>query len=276
MYEIDNATAATVMPTPGAVGPNPGGFFTVGNPGTGTPATVVDADWFNAVQEELANAIRGAGITLSKTNRSQLLAAIQAVPSGRLLNVQVFTASGTYTPTPGTNTIEIEVQGAGGAGGGAPATASSQTSMGGGGGAGAWAWLRQVGSIVTQTVTVGTGGVGVSGAAGGNGGASSFGAVLAANGGGGGPVAGPQATTNYYTVAGGTGGVIGATGTRKCAGLPGTVELIATNSGLQSPPVLGTSQGAGGGGAGTSNGASLAAQVGNAGQNGIVIVREYA
>lgn len=77
MYRIDNATAATVIPTPGAVGPNPNGFFTVG--GGVVPATIVDADWANATQEEICNAITGAGITLSKTTRTQLFAAIQAL-----------------------------------------------------------------------------------------------------------------------------------------------------------------------------------------------------
>jgi hypothetical protein len=46
MYQVDSATAATTLPTPAAVGPNPGGFFTNGNPGT-VPATVVDQDIMN-------------------------------------------------------------------------------------------------------------------------------------------------------------------------------------------------------------------------------------
>jgi hypothetical protein len=77
MYQIDNGTAATVMPTPGPVGPNPNGFFTSGNPATAVPATTVDADWLNAVQDELANAVSGSGQTLSKTNQNQLLQTIQ-------------------------------------------------------------------------------------------------------------------------------------------------------------------------------------------------------
>lgn len=75
MYRIDNATAATVQPAPGAVGPKPNGFFTVG--GGVVPPTIVDADWANAVQEELGQAVEGAGLTLDKTKNNQLLAAVQ-------------------------------------------------------------------------------------------------------------------------------------------------------------------------------------------------------
>ncbi len=64
MHQIDHATAAA------------GGLFTEGDPVSGTPGTVVTDDWLNAVQLEIANAIRGAGIALDKANNSQLLAAI--------------------------------------------------------------------------------------------------------------------------------------------------------------------------------------------------------
>lgn len=77
MYRIDNATAipnGSGVPTPAAVGPQPNGFFT--NSGVGQ--TIVDGDWANAVQEEICGAIEGSGLTLSKTNRAQLLAAIKA------------------------------------------------------------------------------------------------------------------------------------------------------------------------------------------------------
>lgn len=53
--------------------------FTSGNPSTAVPATVVSADWLNAVQEEIAAVILGAGITLNKPDNTQLLAAIRAL-----------------------------------------------------------------------------------------------------------------------------------------------------------------------------------------------------
>jgi hypothetical protein len=204
------------------------------------------------------------------------LQAGRGIQPGRLLNVQIFNTAGTstYTPTPGTNTIEVEVQGGGGAGGGCPATGSSQISLGGGGGAGAWAWLR-ITSPTSQTVTVGAGGTGVSGAAGGNGGASSFGALLAANGGSGGPVAGPSSATSV-TVGSGAGGTVGSTGSRKCAGLAGFQLLSASTSAAAGGVVLGTMQGQGAGGGNGAIPQSTAAQVGPSGQTGGVVIREYA
>lgn len=80
MYRIDNATAVpngSGVPTPAAVGPNPNGYFT--NSGVGQ--TIVDGDWMNAVQEEIAGVIEASGATLSKTNRAQLLAAVKAQAS---------------------------------------------------------------------------------------------------------------------------------------------------------------------------------------------------
>lgn len=77
MHRIDGPAAA------------PGNLFTEGDPGVGTPATVMTDDWANAVQEELCNVITGAGIALSKPSNTQLLAAInvllgQRVPPGAI------------------------------------------------------------------------------------------------------------------------------------------------------------------------------------------------
>ena len=57
----------------------PGNAFTEGNPAVPTPATVVTADWLNAVQEEIAGVIEGAGDTLDKPDNGQLLAAINTL-----------------------------------------------------------------------------------------------------------------------------------------------------------------------------------------------------
>lgn len=53
--------------------------FTEGDPINSIPATVVSADWLNAIQEEIANTIEDAGLTLSKPNNNQLTAAIAAI-----------------------------------------------------------------------------------------------------------------------------------------------------------------------------------------------------
>lgn len=65
MHRID-ADAATV-----------GGLFTDGDPGTGAQATVLDAKWANAVQEEICTVVETAGLTLNDALANQLLAAIR-------------------------------------------------------------------------------------------------------------------------------------------------------------------------------------------------------
>jgi microcystin-dependent protein len=52
-------------------------MFTDGNPATSTPATTVDDDFLNEVQEELVNVVLAAGIALNKGTRTQVRDAIQ-------------------------------------------------------------------------------------------------------------------------------------------------------------------------------------------------------
>lgn len=89
-------------------------------------------------------------------------------PSGRLLNVQVFTSSGTYTPTVGTNTVLINGIGGGGGGGGGGAgnnggpggttSVGSLLSLGGGGGGVAGSSSPGLGgtggAVITATVGI--------------------------------------------------------------------------------------------------------------------------
>lgn len=75
MHRIDGPAAA------------PGGFFTEGDPGTGTPATVVTDDFMNAVQEELVAVAVSAGDPLDKPTNDQVIKAIRkliaaAIPAG--------------------------------------------------------------------------------------------------------------------------------------------------------------------------------------------------
>lgn len=100
------------------------------------------------------------------------------------LNIQTFTASGTYTPTAGMEEAIIEIVGAGGGGSGAPAGEA-----GGGGGAGGYSRRKVTAADVgvSQVVTIGSGGTGgVGNAAGTAGGTTSVGALISATGGGGG------------------------------------------------------------------------------------------
>lgn len=80
MRRIDVPSAAAVAPTPPAAGTE--GFFTNGNPATGTPATEVP-DWFlNMVQEELRAVVVAGGLTPSKTVWTQLRDALAVLYGG--------------------------------------------------------------------------------------------------------------------------------------------------------------------------------------------------
>lgn len=71
MHRIDTPTAQIDKFGVGKNG------FTRGNPQTGVPATALDDDYFDAVQEELAGVIESTGVTLDKGNRTQLLTALK-------------------------------------------------------------------------------------------------------------------------------------------------------------------------------------------------------
>jgi hypothetical protein len=55
------------------------GSFVNGNPFSGIASTIIDAAWCQAVQDEIANVVEGAGFTLTKGTNTQLLAAVQAL-----------------------------------------------------------------------------------------------------------------------------------------------------------------------------------------------------
>lgn len=221
-----------------------------------------------------------------------------ALTPGRLLNVRIFTASGSYTPTAGTNSVIVELLGAGGAGGGIPVSPSYGAGAPGGGGGG-YGRKRITSGFSGVMVTIGTGGIGVANNTGNNGGSSSFGSLLTCTGGTGGGVGSIAGATNVLTA-----GVVGIGGTAtsadiSVAGGNGAVALIgpafaqAGNGGCTeyAPYTYGPStvagtgsvsngtnglanRGAGGSGAfGLNNG--IVATGGNGG-SGLCIVWEYA
>ena len=99
-----------------------------------------------------------------------------------LINVQLITASGTYTKTTGARRALVFATGGGGGGGG-----SGPGGTGGGGGAGGTAIaFSDLTGVSTVTCTIGAGGAGNSGANGASGGATSFGSLAVATGGVGG------------------------------------------------------------------------------------------
>ena len=77
MHRIDEATAVN-------------GLFTDGDPQLGTPGTVVDADWLNAVQEEIANVIEAAGEELVKADNTQLSTVIAGLISAAITANKVY------------------------------------------------------------------------------------------------------------------------------------------------------------------------------------------
>lgn len=220
------------------------------------------------------------------------------VSAGRLLNIQKFTTSGTYTPTPGTNSVIAEVIGGGGAGGGAVAAAAGQGAAGGGGGSGSRGISTRITSGFSGTaVTVGAGGAGTVGGAGGNGGTSSFGSFISAPGGSGAiagaSIPGPGFGQQGFGATFPTGSAIltAAPGFTAKPGVVYSSAVVFTGQGAdtiygQGGNASGTSStgqtvagnsangpGAGGGGAGSTAGGSSA--TGGSGASGMVIVYEY-
>jgi hypothetical protein len=88
MFRIDNSTAQPSLEAP--TQPGAPGYFTNGDPLTGEQPTVVDADWMNAVQEEIAYVIETSGLVLSKTDRTQLFQALQRLTRIRLTQPTTF------------------------------------------------------------------------------------------------------------------------------------------------------------------------------------------
>lgn len=212
---------------------------------------------------------------------------------GRLLGVQVFTATGTYTPTAGISSVIFEVQGGGGAGAGAGSATGGNVSLGGPGSSGAYAkGVFTSGTIgSSQAVTIGAGGTGVSGAAGNNGGTSSVGSLITAPGGtGGGTLTNqvpPTVTANGVASSAPSGGNIfssnGAASSptitlSSSAAVTGAGGASVFGNGAISVSVNTTGPNAtapGSGGGGTAVNASGGTITGGAGFRGIVIAWEF-
>jgi hypothetical protein len=215
---------------------------------------------------------------------------------GRLINIQTFTANGTYTPTPGMRSVLAEYVGGGGGSGVVVSTAAGQVATVGGGASGSYGKARLTAADIgaSQVVTIGAAGVGgTAGSAGGNGGTTSLGGLLTAPGGGGSPASPGAVATSTADVS--TGGVPGAIATGGNIltlvgnqGVYGIAIFSKTLGGTGGGSPLGSGGAAGGasftatsgsgygsGAGGPSNGASSAAKVGVAGTAGVIIIYEY-
>ncbi|EFA5152222.1 hypothetical protein ACERT0_000097 [Escherichia coli] len=320
MHRIDTKTAQKDKFGAGKNG------FTRGNPQTGTPATDLDDDYFDMLQEELCSVVEASGASLEKGRHDQLLTALRALLLsrknpfgdiksdgtvktalenlglgdasgyvGRLLKIQVFTASGTVTKTPGAKKWRIKCLGAGGGSSAAPATGSNEVSVSNGGGSGAYAeGIYDVSSITTASVVIGSGGAGGTADSiyGADGGTSSVGSFISSPGGKAGLPAGP-ANPPFQPVAntnsdGPTGwNIVGSSGAGSEPAVAVTHSYAAGSRGSNSIFGVGGSipaindpanpgGGYGSGASGCSNGPSQPAKSGAAGRPGIVIIEELA
>ena len=308
MHRIDTKTAQKDKFGAGKNG------FTRGNPQTGTPATDLDDDYFDMLQEELCSVVEASGASLEKGRHDQLLTALRALLLsrknpfgdiksdgtvktalenlglgdtsgyvGRWVNTRVFTSSGTYTPTPGTKRIRVTITGGGGGGGGCKATSNNETFFGAGGGAGG-----TIISIMTPTqnsypVTIGAGGAGgVSATYGINGGNSLFASLIAPGGAGGGKSGvtntnggnGGVPSTGNINIIGGCGGD-GQSGNIGVSGEGGTSYWGGGGRAGAGGGVSGKAYGSGGGGA-YDAGYSGTSMTGGKGASGICIIEEFA
>jgi len=223
--------------------------------------------------------------------------------TGRLINVQTFTSSGSYTPTAGTKFVIAEVLGGGGGGGSNAATPSSGAAAGAGGASGAYAVCKHspTGPVSVVIGAGGSGGVATAaGADGSGGGTSSYGAVSAPGGRG-----GPRGSAfNVFPTGGNVANGSASPGGKLIVGTPGVSgsygvlysDSNATGGGGANSIYgaggiaitinaggTGTSQGADASGYGSGGGGAVSVHVSTAsssrggnGTPGIVIVWEYA
>ena len=226
------------------------------------------------------------------------LPTFQNLSAFQVLNIQIFTSSGTYTPTSGMLYCLVREVGGGGGSGGAAGGAGTGAASGGGGSGGYNESFFSAATIgASQTVTIGAAGTaGTSITSGGTGGTTSLGSLLTANGG----VGSVNSTASSGGItAGGAGGttstgagifaIIGQTGSNGINFTATSSYYIPGNGGSNplgegalgiaqfannpSSGGAGTGYGAGASGGGVSGTSSSV--LGAAGTKGIMIIYEY-
>ena len=309
MHRIDTKTAQKDKFGAGKNG------FTRGNPQTGTPATDLDDDYFDMLQEELCSVVEASGASLEKGRHDQLLTALRALllsrknPFGdiksdgtvktalenlglgdgswRYSKTVVFSSSGSYTWPADVKRIDVILTAAGGGGGGCNAENANQTFSGAGGGAGGtvfatiYATDNDAGPG-TYTVTIGSGGSGANGAGSGNNGGNSSFMTLTALGGQGGQWGG---ATNTAGGRGGSGsggykteqGGDGSDGQAGQALLVGNGASSYWGGGGRAGQLSGNPGvcSGSGGGGAYDNSYSHTSGRGGHGANGVLVIREY-
>lgn len=190
-------------------------------------------------------------------------------------NIQVFTASGTWTRPAGVDTVHVKVVG-GGAGGGAGGGSSAANATGGsGGGGGAGGYSEGLIAVTgNAAVTIGAGG-----AAGAGGGTSSFAGsttIQATGGSAGGSGGNRSGSTPGIGGTGGTGGVgsggtlnlSGGSGADGATGYTSGAGSVEGRGGLGGSTLYGSFGAKGSGGNGSTSGSGSA----SAGIDGYVVV----
>lgn len=269
-------------------------YDAVESPGVWKVLAYWPAGFRRATQAE-AEAGAAAGVWMDALRTAQAIAALAQAGLGAV-NIQSFTASGTYTPTSGYTWAIAFVTGGGGGGGGADTASGGGDASGGGGGGGATAvGVLDLTAITSETVTIGAAGTAgnTSGSNGGAGGNSSLGALLTANGGSGGTGSGANVTMDVennggagssttggtalaFTVNGSSGGDSDSTsgyGGGTLWGQGGPAQWFASNS--TNTGVAGSVYGSGGSGGTAEDSSGSASAAGGAGAAGVVFILEF-
>lgn len=203
---------------------------------------------------------------------------------GRLLKIQVFTANGQYTPTPGMKFILAHMIGGGGASGGTPATSSTQTGGSAAGNSGAYAFIKAYASDIGagKAINIGAGGTPQVNGFGFAGGTTSIVDIAGVTGGYGSGPGSVSATT----------AVAQPSYDKPVINKYNKTEVLASSYGSQAWNFLQAATGSGAGwispaspfpggergrgGSGIFVNASSAAQAGVAGNDGAILIMEYA
>lgn len=292
-----NTITASITPSPTAYAAGQTFRFTAANANTGAATLNINGLGAKSIFKRgtlalVAGDIAASGVYQVVYDGTNFQLSNASFSAGSLINIQILTASGNYTPTAGTASIVYYLVGGGGGGGGAPATGAGQLSGGEGGAAGGLCIGRVTAGFSGAAFTIGAAGAANSGLAGGNGGNSTF-LTATASGGTGGVTGGPSAPN--FIIVGTTQGGGAATGAdiniRGDDGTYGTAVALSAGlvSGAGGSTMFGTggdsrpgstagrsASGFGAGGGGGANFASVAAAPGGAGAPGVLIIYEYA
>lgn len=294
---VGNATGSSAVPTAIDIT----ALTLKASPVSGDIVLIQDSAASNAFKKTTVGALASAGSVASFNGRTGAVtpaaadytaAQIGSTGVPFKLNIQTFTASGTYTPTTGMVYCIIECQGGGGGGGGASSTAGTNGD-GGGGGSGGYSRAYATAATIGASKAVTIGAAGTAGAStptsGGAGGTTSVGAICVANGGSGG-----SSSTGGNVVAGGVGGtagtgnIVAAAGSMGGAGFGNGTSTWSSAGGMGAASMFG-SGGAGGygqqvgsvgtgygtGGGGAASYSATASVAGGVGTAGFVIITEF-